>query len=94
MRQVQFPDNLVDSPVFNLGCFRCSFPSSSLPLFTIDLLTTLLLLQLKMAFPFAQYVDGMMGERPILNQPLHLVGLYFKTYLAGLTDRTLLESDL
>ena len=29
-----------------------------------------------MITPFAQYVDGMMGERPILNQPLHLVGIY------------------
>ena len=47
-----------------------------------------------MTTPFAQYVDGMMGERPILNQPLHLVGFYLKTYLASLTDRTLLELDL
>ena len=85
---------LLIPPVFNLGCFHCSFPSSSLPLFTIDLLTTLLLLQLKMTTPFAQYVDGMMGERPILNQPLHLVGFYLKTYLASLTDRAFLESDL
>ena len=47
-----------------------------------------------MTTPFAQYVDGMMGERAILNQPLHLVGFYLKTYLASLTDRTLIESDL
>ena len=50
------------------------FPSPH-PLFspTIDFITSLLLLQLKMTTPFAQYVDGMIGERPILNQPLHLV---------------------
>ena len=47
-----------------------------------------------MTTPFAQYVDGMMGKRPILNQPLQLVGFYLKTYLASLTDRTLLEYDL
>ena len=47
-----------------------------------------------MTTPFAQYVDGMMVERPILNQPLHLVGFYLKTYLASLTDRTLLEFNL
>ena len=70
------------------------FPSSLLPLLTIDFLTTLLLLQLKMTTPFAQYVDGMMGERPILNQPLQLVGFYLMTYLASHTDRTFLESDL
>ena len=51
-------------------------------------------LHLKMTTPFAQYVDGMMGERPILNQPLHLVGFYLGTYLASLIDRTLLEYDL
>ena len=61
---------------------------------TIDLLATLLLIQLKMTTPFAQYVDGMMGECPILNQPLHLVGFYLLTYLASQTDRTFLESDL
>ena len=66
------------------------------PLFplTIDFFTTLLLLNLKMTTPFAQYVDGMMGDRPILNQPLHLVGFCLKTYLASLTDRTLIEFDL
>ena len=47
-----------------------------------------------MTTPFAQYVDGMMGDHPILNQPLHLVGFYLKTYLASLTDRALLEPDL
>ena len=47
-----------------------------------------------MTTPFAQYVDGMMGNRPILNQPLHLVGFHLKTYLASLTDRTLIELDL
>ena len=76
------------------GVFAVSFPSSSLPLLTIDLLPTLLLLQLKMTTPFAQYVDGMMGDHPILNQPLHLVGIYLKAYLASLIDRTLLEFDL
>ena len=76
------------------GVFAVCFPSSSLPLLTIDLLLTLLLLQLKMTTPFAQYVDGMMGEHPILNQPLQLVGFYLKAYLASLIDRTLLEYDL
>ena len=47
-----------------------------------------------MTTPFAQYVDGMMGDHPILNQPLHLVGVYLKAYLASLIDRTLLEYDL
>ena len=43
----------------------------------IDFLTTLLLLSLKMsAPPFAQYVDRMMGSRPILNTPVQLVGVY------------------
>ena len=61
---------------------------------TIDFLATLLLLNLKMTTPFAQYIDGMMGERPILNQPLELVGFYLMTYLASCTDRTFLESYL
>ena len=44
---------------------------------TIDFLTTLLLLQLKMSTtPFHQYVDGMITDRPILNAPLQLVGFY------------------
>ena len=44
---------------------------------TIDFLTTLLLLQLKMsAPPFAQYVDGMITDCPVLNAPLQLVGFY------------------
>ena len=47
-----------------------------------------------MTTPFAQYVDGMMGEHPILNQPLQLVGFYLMTYLASHTDRTFLESYL
>ena len=81
-------------PLYLTGEFCCS-PSLilSFPL-TIDTLTTLLLLNLKMTTPFAQYVDGMMGERPILNQPLQLVGFYLKTCLVSLTDRTLLESHL
>ena len=58
------------------GVFAVLFPHPLFPLFIIDLVITLLLLQLKMTTPFAQYVDGMMGERPILNQPLHLVGVY------------------
>ena len=44
--------------------------------------------------PFAQYADGMMGDHPILNQPLQLVGFYLKAYLASLIDRTLIEYDL
>ena len=44
-----------------------------------------------MTTPFAQYVDGMMGERPILNQPMQLVGFCLMTYLASHTDGTLLE---
>ena len=47
-----------------------------------------------MTTPFAQYVDGMMGERPLLNQPLHLVSLYLMTYLASHADGNLLEFDL
>ena len=66
-------------------------PSSPL---LIDFLTTLLLLHLKMTTPFAQYVDGMMGERPLLNQPLHLVSFYLMTYLASHTDGNLLEPYL
>ena len=44
-----------------------------------------------MTTPFAQYVDGMMGERPILNQPLQLASFYLMTYLASHTDGNLLE---
>ena len=69
------------------------FPHPLFP-FTIVFLTTLLLLNLKMTTPFAQYVDGMMGDRPILNQPLHLVGFFLMTYLASHTDGNLLEPDL
>ena len=47
-----------------------------------------------MTAPFAQYVDGMMGDCPILNQPLQLVGFYLMTYLVSHTDRTFLESTL
>ena len=82
-------------PLYLTGVF--SLLPSLHPLFpplTIDLLPTLLLFNFKMTTPFAQYVDGMMGDRPILNQPLHLVGFYLKAYLASLTDRTLLEYDL
>ena len=85
---------LLIPPVFNLERFAVSFPSSSLLLSTIDLITTLLLLQLKMTTSFAQYVDEMMGERTILNQPLQLVGFYLMTYLASHTDRTFLEPHL
>ena len=59
--------------MFSLLLFHSSL---LIPPLIIDLLTTLLLLQLKMTAPFAQYVDGMMGEHPILNQPMHLVGFY------------------
>ena len=41
--------------------------------------------------PFAQYVDEMMGERPLLNQPLQLVGFYLMTYLASHSDGTLIR---
>ena len=84
MRQVQFPDR----------CFLCYFSLILSSPLTIDLLTPLLLLNLKMTTPFAQYVGGMMGEHPILNQPLQLVGFYLKTYWASLIDRTLLEPHL
>ena len=47
-----------------------------------------------MTTPFAQYIDGIMGDRPILNQPLQLVGFYLMTYLANHTDGTLLEPYL
>ena len=47
-----------------------------------------------MTTPFAQYVDGMMGDRPILNQPLHLVSFLLMTYLASHIDGNLLEPDL
>ena len=36
----------------------------------------------------------MMGDCPILNQPLQLVGFYPKAYLVSLIDRTLIEYDL
>ena len=69
-------------------------PHPLFPPLIIDLLITLLLLQLKMTTPFAQYVDGMMGDRPVLNQPLQLVGFIFMTYLASHSDRTFLEPYL
>ena len=82
-------------PLYLTGVFSLvlspSFPSSPL---TIDFLTTLLLLNLKMTTPFVQYVDGMMGERPILNQPLQLVSFHLLTYLASHTDENLLEPYL
>ena len=43
-----------------------------------------------MTTPFAQYVDGMMGERPLLNQPLQLVGFFLMTYFASHTDGTVM----
>ena len=52
---------------------QVQFPDTPL---TIDLITTLLLLQLKMTTPFVQYVDGMLANRPVLNAPLQLVGFY------------------
>ena len=81
-------------PLYLTESFHCP-PSLILssPL-TIDFLTSLLLLNLNMTTPFAQYVDGMMGDHPILNQPLQLVGFYLKTYLASLTDRTLFRTLL
>ena len=74
--------------------FRCSLPLILSSPLTIDFLTTLLLLHLKMTTPFAQYVDGMMGDCPLLNQPLHLVSFFLMTYLASHTDGNLLESYL
>ena len=60
-----------------MGYFRCFFSPILSSLLIIDLLATLLLLQLKMsAPPFAQYVDGMMADHPLLNAPLQLVGFY------------------
>ena len=47
-----------------------------------------------MTTPFAQYVDGMMGECPLLNKPLYLVGFFLMTYLASHTDGNLLEPYL
>ena len=47
-----------------------------------------------MTTPFAQYVDAMMAEHPILNQPLQFVGFYLMTYLASHTDGTFLEPYL
>ena len=58
------------------GAFAISFPPIPSSPYTNDLTTTLLLLDLKMTIPFAQYVDGMMGECPILNAPVQLVGFY------------------
>ena len=81
-------------PLYLTGVFSLFPFPHPLSSHTIDLLSTLLLLHLKMTTPFAQYVDGMMGERPILNQPLHLVGFCLKTYLVSLTDPTLIEFDL
>ena len=81
-------------PLYLTGVFLLFLSLILSSLHTIDLLTTLLLLQLKMTTPFTQYVDAMMGERPILNQPLQLVGFYLMTYLASHTDRTFLESYL
>ena len=64
-------------PLYLTGAFSvCLPPILSSPLI-IDFLTTLLLLSLKMsAPPFAQYVDEMMGDCPILNAPVQLVGVY------------------
>ena len=71
--RVKSPDDhmMLLIPLYLTGVF--SLFSSPL---TIDFLSTLLLLNLKMTTPFAQYVDGMMGDHPILNQPLQLVGFY------------------
>ena len=57
------------------GVFAVSLPIfSSLP--TSDLLTTLLLLHLKMTTSFAQYVDGMMlNWRPITGPMGHRLSL-------------------
>ena len=76
--RVRSPDDhvMLLIPLYLTGVFLL-FPSPHpFSTLTIDLLPTLFLLNLKMTAPFAQYVDGMMSERPILNQPLHLVGFY------------------
>ena len=64
-------------PLYLTGMFSLFlFPNPLFPL-AIDLLTTLLLFQLKMSAPlFSQYVDVLMADRPILNAPLQLVGFY------------------
>ena len=76
--RVRSPDGHVIPfiPRYLTGVF---LPFFSLILFsplTIDLLPSLLLLQLKMTTPFAQYVDGMVANCPVLNAPLQLVGFY------------------
>ena len=76
--RVRSPDGhvILLIPQYLTGVF---LPFFSLILFsplTIDLLSTLLLLQLKMTTPFVQYVDGMVADRPVLNAPLQLVGFY------------------
>ena len=94
--RVRSPDDhvMLLIPLYLTGGFSL-FPSLILSsLLTIDFLTTLLLLHLKMTTPFAQYVDGMMGDRPLLNQPPHLVSFFLMTYLASHTDGNLLEPYL
>ena len=85
------------TPLYLTGVFLLfSFPHPLFPSHhrSFNLLITSSLLHLKMTTPFAQYVDGMMGEHPIFNQALQLVGFYLKTYLVSLTDRTFLEPYL
>ena len=94
--RVRSPDGhvILLIPLYLIGVFCHPLSLILSPSLTIDFLTTLLLLHLKMTTSFAQYVDGMMGDHPILNQPLQLVGFYLKAYLTSLIDRTLLEYDL
>ena len=62
-------------PLYLTGVILLFFPPIPSSPLNIDLLTTLLL-QLKMTTPFAQYVDGMVANHPVLNAPLQLVGFY------------------
>ena len=75
--RVRSPDDhvMLLIPLYLTRVVSLSFSPHPL-LLTIDFLTTPLLLQLKITTPFAQYVDGMMGDCPILNAPVQLVGFY------------------
>ena len=77
--RVRSPDGhvMLLIPLYLTGVFLLFLSPSSSPLFlTIDLLSTLLLLQLKITTPFVQYVDGMVADHPVLNPPVQLVGVY------------------
>ena len=84
-------------PLYLTGVFLLFLfpPILSSPLI-IDFLTTLLLLSLKMsAPPFSQYVDGMMGNCPLLNTLVQLVGVYlYDIFWLVILIEPLLESYL